>query len=77
MVAGMLVGSFFSFLLGIFHPGVANKAGPDWLWAGGRDDLIRNLYFLPNGRFRRYGREALVLTLVLGSMALCWIAGRL
>ncbi len=77
MVAGMLVGTFFSFLLGIFHPGVVNKAGPDWLWAGGRDDLIRNLYFLPNGRFRRYGREGLVLTLVLGSMALCWIAGRL
>ena len=36
MVAGMMVGTFFSFLLGIFHPGVANKAGPDWLWMLGR-----------------------------------------
>src|SRR6185369_16814341 len=52
VVAGMLVGTFFSFLLGIFNPLVANKAGPDWLWMGGRDDVLRSLYFRPNGSFR-------------------------
>jgi hypothetical protein len=77
MVAGMMVGTFFSFLLGLFNPAVINKAGPDWLWAGGREDVIRNLYFRPDGRFRRYGRPALVLTLALGCGALWLIAGRI
>ncbi|MBV8032637.1 MAG: hypothetical protein JO035_14090 [Betaproteobacteria bacterium] len=76
MVAGMLVGTFFSFLLGIFNPLVANKAGPDWLWMGGREDVLRNLYFRRNGSFRRYGRPALVLTLILGSAAFCWLLQR-
>jgi hypothetical protein len=67
---GVMVGAFCSFLLDLFNPYVANKAGPDWLWGGGRDDLIRNLYFRPNGSFRRYGRAALVATLLLGSAAL-------
>jgi hypothetical protein len=66
---GVLVGTFFSFLVGLFNPYVVNKAGPDWMWTGGRDDLIRNLYFKPNGSFRRYGRIALVCTLALGSVA--------
>jgi hypothetical protein len=66
---GVVVGTFFSFLLGIFNPYVVNKAGPDWMWTGGREDLIRNLYFKPNGTFRRYGRIALVATLSLGSVA--------
>ena len=70
---GMMVGTFFSFLTGIFNPYVANKAGPDWLWAGGRDDVIRNLYFRPNGAFRRYGRVALLATLFAGSAALGWM----
>jgi hypothetical protein len=74
VVAGMLVGTFFSFLLGIFDPVVANKAGPDWLWMGGRDDIVRSLYFRPNGSFRRFGRPALVATLGLGSAALYWIS---
>ena len=46
-----LVGTFASFVLGIFNPHVTNKAGPDWMWGGGRDDVIRNLYFKPNGDF--------------------------
>jgi hypothetical protein len=71
------VGTFFSFLLGIFNPRVVNKAGPDWLWGGGRDDLIRNLYFRPNGSFRRYGRIALLVTIVAGSGALYWLLQRL
>jgi hypothetical protein len=77
VIAGMMVGTFFSFLLGIFNPMIANKAGPDWLWMGGRDDVLRNLYFRPNGSFRRYGRPALVLTLILGSAAFYWILQRL
>lgn len=73
MALGMIVGTFFSFLLGVFDPRVVNKAGPDWLWGGGREDLIRNLYFRPNGSFRRYGRPALIATLCLGAMALYWL----
>jgi hypothetical protein len=65
-VFGMVVGSCASFFLGVFRP----AAGPDWMWAGGRDDVIRNLYFRPNGSFRRYGRAALFLTLLGGSGAL-------
>ena len=73
MALGMMVGTFFSFLLGIFNPYVVNKAGPDWMWTGGRNDLIRSLYFKPNGSFRRYGRAALVATLALGPMAVHWL----
>ena len=56
----MLVGTFCSFVYGIFNPYVVNKAGPDWMWGGGRNDVLRNLYFRPNGSFRRYGRIALL-----------------
>ena len=69
MAFGVLVGTFISFLFGIFNPYVVNKAGPDWMWTGGREDFIRNLYFKPNGSFRRYGRPALVATLGLGTIA--------
>ena len=77
MALGVFVGTLFSFLLGIFNPYVVNKAGPDWLWGGGRDDLIRNLYFRPNGSFRRHGRVALVVTILAGSAALYWMLQRL
>lgn len=77
MALGVFVGTLFSFLLGIFNPYVVNKAGPDWLWGGGRDDLIRNLYFRPNGSFRRHGRLALVVTILAGSAALYWMLQRL
>ncbi len=73
----MLVGTFFSFLLGLVNPAVANKAGPDWLWAGGRSDFVRNLYFRPNGAFRRYGFLGLMLTLAAGGGALVWLLQRL
>ena len=75
MAVGVVVGTFFSFLLGIFNPYVVNKAGPDWMWTGGRDDLIRNLYFKPNGTFRRHGRIALVATVCFGAMALYSLFG--
>ena len=66
----MLVGTFCSFVMGIFNPYVLNKAGPDWMWGGGRNDVVRNLYFRRDGSFRRYGRIALVATLAGGSAAL-------
>jgi hypothetical protein len=72
-----MVGTFLAFVLGIFNPMVANKAGPDWMWAGGRDDVLRNLYFRPNGAFRRYGFVALLFTLLAGSSAFIWILQRL
>ena len=54
-------------------PYVVNKAGPDWLWGGGRDDVLRNLYFRHDGSFRRYGRIALVATLFGGLRLLFWM----
>ena len=77
MFACSAVGTFVSFILGIVNPKIANKAGPDWLWMGGRDDVVRNLYFRPNGSFRRYGLPALALTLIVGSAALFWIIQRI
>jgi hypothetical protein len=77
MLAANFVGIVTSFLLRIADPRVLNKAGPDWLWQGGRGDVVRNLYFRPNGSFRRYGRPALVLTLILGTAALYWIVHRI
>jgi hypothetical protein len=73
-VFGMVVGTFFSFLLGMLNPALgSNKAGPDWLWAGGRNDMVRSLYFRPDGSFRRFGRLALLCTLFGGSAALYWM----
>jgi hypothetical protein len=47
------------------------------MWAGGRDDVLRGLYFRPNGSFRRHGRAALFLTWLAGSVALAclWALG--
>jgi hypothetical protein len=73
MVFCSMVGAMASFLIGIMDPRIANKAGPDWLWMGGRDDVIRNLYFKPNGTFRRYGRVGLFVTLLVGSVACAWM----
>jgi membrane protein YqaA with SNARE-associated domain len=73
MLLGMVVGSCVSFFLGLFRP----AAGPDWMWAGGRDDLVRSLFFRPNGSFRRYGRAALFLTLVAGAASFAFLVPRL
>jgi hypothetical protein len=40
------------------------------MWAGGRQDVVRGLFFRPNGSFRRHGRPALFLVLVAGSISL-------
>ena len=73
MVFCTTLGALASFLVGIIDPRVLNKAGPDWLWMGGRDDVIRNFYFKPNGAFRRYGRLALFATLFVGSATILWV----
>jgi hypothetical protein len=72
-----LVETLVSFIMRIADPRTVNKAGPDWLWMGGRDDVVRNLFFQANGRFRRYGLPALMLTLIAGSAALYWIVQRI
>jgi hypothetical protein len=72
-----MVGTLFSFFIGLLNPTVANKAGPDWMWAGGRTDPVRNLYFRPNGALRRYGLAGIVLTFAAGSGALYWMLQRL
>jgi hypothetical protein len=77
MLACSLVGTALSFVLRILNPRILDKAGPDWLWMGGREDVVRNLYFRPNGSFRRYGLPALVLTFIAGSAALYWILQRI
>ncbi|HZM35833.1 MAG TPA: hypothetical protein VFC18_15230 [Burkholderiales bacterium] len=69
MVLGVALGTFVSFLLGLFRP----AAGPDWMWAGGRRDIIRGLYFRRDGTFRRFGRIALFVTLAGGSAAVYWM----
>jgi len=76
MVFCSTLGALVSFFIGIFNPRVVNKAGPDWLWMGGREDVIRSLYFKPNGAFRRYGLLALMLTLAAASLALFWLGAR-
>jgi hypothetical protein len=77
MIFCSTLGALASFLLGLIDPKVANKAGPDWLWMGGRDDVVRNLFFKPNGAFRRYGGIALFATFASGAAALLWIVQRL
>jgi hypothetical protein len=77
MLISNLVGTLVSFIVGIADPRTANKAGPDWLWMGGRDDIIRNLYFRPNGSFRSFGLTGLLLTMMAGSAAVYWILQRI
>ena len=77
MVFCSTVGALASFLIGIIDPRVVNKAGPDWLWMGGRDDVVRNLFFKPNGAFRRYGLIGLLTTFGSGGAAFFWIIQRL
>ena len=77
MVFCSTLGAFASFLVALIDPRVVNKAGPDWLWMGGRDDVVRNIFFKANGSFRRYGFPALVLTFGAGAASLLWIVQRL
>ena len=77
MVFCSTLGALASFLVGLMDPRIVNKAGPDWLWMGGRDDVVRNLFFKPNGAFRRYGLPGLVLTFAAGGASLLWIVQRL
>ena len=77
MVFSSTLGALASLLVALIDPRVTNKAGPDWLWMGGRDDVVRNLFFKPNGAFRRYGFPALLLTFAAGAASLIWIIQRL
>ncbi len=77
MVFCSALGALASLFMSLIDPRVVNKAGPDWLWLGGRDDVIRNLFFKPDGTFRRYGFVALMATFALGGAALYWVIGHL
>ena len=77
MVFSSMVGAVASLFVALIDPRVTNKAGPDWLWMGGRDDVVRNLFFKPNGAFRRYGFIGLLATFASGGGALFWIVQRL
>jgi hypothetical protein len=77
MVFCSMLGALASFLMALLNPRVLNKAGPDWLWMGGRDDVVRNLFFKPDGALRRYGFVALVFTFAAGAAALIWIGQHL
>ena len=77
MVFCSMLGALASLLVALVDPRVTNKAGPDWLWMGGRDDVVRNLFFKPNGAFRRYGFLGLLATFGSGGASLVWIVQRL
>ena len=77
MVFSSMVGALASLLVALVDPRITNTAGPDWLWMGGRDDVVRNLFFKPNGAFRRYGLVGLLTTFGSGGAALFWIVQRL
>lgn len=73
MVFCSTLGALASFFVALIDPRIVNKAGPDWLWMGGRDDVVRNVFFKPNGAFRRFGLIALLATFATGTGALFWI----
>jgi hypothetical protein len=77
MVFSSMLGALASLLVALVDPRITNKAGPDWLWMGGRDDVVRNLFFKPNGAFRRYGFLGLLATFGSGGASLFWIVQRL
>jgi hypothetical protein len=77
MVFCSTLGALASLLVALIDPRVTNKAGPDWLWMGGRDDVVRNLFFKPNGAFKRFGFVALLGTFGSGGAALIWMIQRL
>ena len=62
MLLGIATGT--AFLVVLYHPLIKNKAGPDWIWAWGRCDPVRNAIFRQDGSIRRYSRVILTVVLV-------------
>jgi len=50
----------------------APNAGPDWLWRGGRFDLVRGIFFRRDGSWRRFGRLGAIV-----APAVIFVAGYL
>jgi hypothetical protein len=51
-------------LIALYNPKIRNKAGPDWMWRGGRFDPMRNIFFRADGSTRRYTRAVLTVLLI-------------
>jgi hypothetical protein len=51
----------------------ANNAGPNWLWRGGRRDLMRTVLFREDGSFRKHTKLGTMLFFA-GFLALIWLA---
>jgi hypothetical protein len=54
-----------------FH--LTRGAGPNWMWRLGRYDPMRNIFFRPDGSWRRYGKLGALLAFVI--MGLIVFAG--
>jgi hypothetical protein len=78
MATSFPIGTTFFFL--VVGTGVAyfillwtRGSGPDSMWSLGRRDPVRNLFFRPDGSWKRYGRIAalgiVVVLLVAGYLA--------
>lgn len=49
-----------------------NYAGPDWIWRGGRNDLVRKMLFNEDGSFRKNTRPTICVLWAL-SIVVMWM----
>jgi hypothetical protein len=59
--------------MAVFH--FIKGAGPDWLWQGGRKDLVRSMLFREDGSWRRYGKFGILL-FWLAIACVAYVVGR-
>jgi hypothetical protein len=63
-----IIFSIFALLIGLgflfINPG-ENNAGPDWLWRGGKKDLMRVILMGDDGKFRKFTKYGSLLYLLL------------
>jgi len=50
----------------------ANNAGPDWMWRGGKNDILRRLICRPDGTLRPAGKPIILLLFAVFT-ALIWL----
>ena len=49
-----------------------NNAGPDWMWRGGRKDILRSLMCRSDGTLRPAGKP-IMLCLLAAFIAMIWL----